>query len=81
MAGQESAVVTSKGQVVIPARIRRRLGIRRGTRLYFREEGTGLMVQPVTDAYIRSLRGSLKSRGKRSMLDTLYELRRSDRTR
>jgi AbrB family looped-hinge helix DNA binding protein len=81
MSSQESAVVTPKGQVVIPARLRRRLGIRGGTRLFFREQGTGLIVQPLTDAYIRSLRGSLKSKGKRSMLETLYEMRRQDRTR
>ena len=34
----ESAYMTSKGQVVIPARLRRKYGLKEGTRLNFVEE-------------------------------------------
>jgi AbrB family looped-hinge helix DNA binding protein len=58
----ETGVVTSKGQVVIPARLRRRFGIKHGTVVVFLEEKDRLVVQPVTQEFIRGLRGSLKSR-------------------
>ena len=32
-----TAIVTSKGQIVIPSKIRRRLNIKRGTKLYIEE--------------------------------------------
>ena len=46
---EASAVVTSKGQVTIPARIREALGIRRGARLMFRVEDDHIVIeQPAT---------------------------------
>ena len=57
----ETAYVTSKGQLVIPARLRRRFGIKPGTRVCFIERGNEIVFQPVTKEYIRSLCGSLKS--------------------
>jgi len=53
--------VTTKGQLVIPARIRRRFGIKAGTRVRFIERGGEIVLQPVTSAAIRSLCGILKS--------------------
>ncbi len=80
MPRDNSAVVTSKGQLVIPARLRRRYGIRKGTKVVFQEDGVRLILQPITDEFIRSLKGSLKpKKGQRSMLDTLYEMRRQER--
>jgi len=38
------ATVTSKGQVTLPASIRKRLGIREGSRLVFLEDGEGVRV-------------------------------------
>ena len=54
------ATVTSKGQIVIPANLRRKHGIRKGTRIAIREDNLSLVLQPITDRYIESLRGSLK---------------------
>ena len=75
----ETATVTSKGQVVIPARLRRRLGIRKGTKVHFIEDGDRLILQPVTVEFIRSLQGSLK--GHPSVLDKLLAERRRERDR
>ena len=55
----EFATVTSKGQVVIPAEFRRKLRIKAGTRVAFHEEQGQLIIQPVTDEFIDSLRGIL----------------------
>lgn len=57
----EAAYVTTKGQLVIPARIRRKLGIKPGTKVCFVERGGEILFQPVTKEYIRSVCGMLKS--------------------
>jgi AbrB family looped-hinge helix DNA binding protein len=75
----EKGVVTTKGQLVIPARLRRRLGIRKGTRVSFQEDCGRLIVQPVTDEYIRSLRGSLGTGGR--VLKALLEEKKRERER
>jgi len=73
----ETGVVTSKGQLVIPARLRRRFGIRKGTVVSFAEEKGRLVLQPVTPEFIRSLKGSLK--GERSCLEELLSARQRER--
>ena len=71
------ATVTAKGQIVIPARLRRQLGIRKGTKISIQREKHNLILQPLTEDYIRSLRGSLK--GEPSLLEALLEDRRRER--
>ncbi|MEX2607937.1 MAG: AbrB/MazE/SpoVT family DNA-binding domain-containing protein [Kiritimatiellia bacterium] len=56
----DTAIVTSKGQVVIPAKIRRSLDIRQGTRLVFNQKEGTFEVRPITGAYIDSVRGMLR---------------------
>ncbi|MGE3151538.1 MAG: AbrB/MazE/SpoVT family DNA-binding domain-containing protein [Nitrospiraceae bacterium] len=58
----ETAYVTTKGRLVIPARIRHRFGIKPGTKVCFVERGNEIIFQPITKAYIRSLCGMLRSR-------------------
>jgi AbrB family looped-hinge helix DNA binding protein len=57
----EAAYVTTKGQLVIPAKIRRKLGIKRGTKVYFVERGNEVLFQPVTKVYVRGMCGVFKS--------------------
>ena len=58
-----SAYVTSKGQLVVPSYIRRRYGIKPGTRINFVEEGGRIIFQPVTREYIDSFCGAFKPKG------------------
>lgn len=53
-------VVSSKGQIVIPASLRNKLGIEAGTRIAIQEEDNHLVLRPITEAYISSLRGFCK---------------------
>jgi AbrB family looped-hinge helix DNA binding protein len=73
----ETSVVTTKGQLVIPARLRRRFGIKKGTRVTFLEDAGRIIVQPVTHEFIRNLRGSLK--GEPSALAALLAERKRER--
>lgn len=50
-------LVTSKGQLVIPAALRRKYGIGEGTRMVFQDLGAGILLTPVTDEVVRGLRG------------------------
>lgn len=60
----EKATVTVKGQVIIPAKIRRKLGIKKGTRVTFTEKNGEVILRPVSDEYIESLAGLTGTRGK-----------------
>jgi len=71
------STVTTKGQLVIPSKLRRKYGIRKGTRVAMIEEDSRIILQPLTREYIRSLRGSLK--GEPSALKVLKEGRQQDR--
>jgi AbrB family looped-hinge helix DNA binding protein len=73
----EMVTVTSKGQLVIPSKLRKKFGIRKGTRVSVTEEGNHLVLQPITPEYLDSLRGILKGDG--SAMKFLLEERKRDR--
>jgi AbrB family looped-hinge helix DNA binding protein len=58
-------IVTSKGQVVIPSQIRRRLGVKEGTYLEIDidEQAKRIILTPITREYVHSLRGKYKGKG------------------
>ncbi|MEW6286713.1 MAG: AbrB/MazE/SpoVT family DNA-binding domain-containing protein [Chloroflexota bacterium] len=58
-------VATSKGQVVIPSKIRRKLGIKEGTYIQIDLDDVNkrIILTPVTREYIHSLRGKYKGKG------------------
>ena len=70
-------LVSSKGRVVLPAALRRRLGIKAGTRLQVTEESGGLKLQimrSAVSAEVGSLAGLIKlpSRGVPRDLGNFY---------
>jgi AbrB family looped-hinge helix DNA binding protein len=54
---------TSKGRIVIPSSIRRRLGIKEGTRIKVEAKGTEIILTPITRKYVHSVRGTLRGKG------------------
>ncbi len=58
-------VATSKGQVVIPSKIRKQLGIKDGTYLQIDVNTVTrqIILTPVTREYVHSLRGKYKGKG------------------
>lgn len=71
------STVTTKGQLVIPSKLRRKYAIHKGTQVAFLEEENRLVLQPLTPEFVRSLRGSLK--GEPSALKLLLEDRKRER--
>lgn len=54
-----SSVISSKGQIVIPANLRKRYGLKEGTTVTFREDRGRLVLEPSNFAAIYALQGSL----------------------
>jgi AbrB family looped-hinge helix DNA binding protein len=69
---------TVKGQIVIPAALRRKYGIKNGTKIIITDIGDAITLKPVTEQYLKNLQGSLKGKGG---LKTLVEERRNDKER
>lgn len=74
--------ITKKGQIVIPAKLRKKYGIEAGTTIHVKDEDGKIVLTPITREYIRSLRGIIKpKKGQKSALEMLEEERRADRIR
>ena len=71
-------IVTStiKGQIVIPAAIRARFKIKKGTQINIYDDGNRIIVEPLADDLIEQGRGMLKTRGK--ILKALVEDRKKE---
>lgn len=71
--------VSEKGQIVIPAELRRALGIERGTKLEMRKKAGLIEIEPLPKHPILLLRGKLK--GRKSLTKELLEERARERER
>jgi AbrB family looped-hinge helix DNA binding protein len=71
-------VATSKGQIVIPASIRQKLGIKEGTRIQIvvNENTHEIILRPITREYVHSVRGKFKGNG---LLQALMADRKKER--
>ena len=56
---------TSKGQIVIPSSVRRRFGIKEGTRIQIEvdDKANLIVLKPITRQYVHSLRGKYRGKG------------------
>ncbi len=73
----ETSVVTIKGQIVVPAKIRKKFNIKKGTKVAFIEQNGRLIVQPLDKDYFESLAGILGTKG--DMLQSLMEDKKRER--
>ena len=70
--------LTERGQTVIPAEIRKRYKLKKGTKLVWLDNGKTITVIPIPDDPVEALRGSGKGEG---LLAKLLEERKKDRER
>ena len=52
------SIISSKGQIVIPAHLRKRYGLNEGTTVVFQEDRGRLVLEPGNHAAIYALQGS-----------------------
>jgi AbrB family looped-hinge helix DNA binding protein len=66
--------VSTKGQLVIPAEMRASLGIEPGSRIAITQDGTKLVLEPVSESLVEQTRGMFS--GKPSLSTELSRQRR-----
>ena len=67
--------VTIKGQVVSPAKIRHRLGIKKGSKFHVEERNGEIILRPLNREYFERMSGILKGGG---LIKALKESRAED---
>ena len=72
----ETSVVTVKGQIVIPVRLRKKVGLKKGTRVFLEEREGDIIVHPATPDFYERTFGALKGGG---LVKSLEESRRKDK--
>ncbi len=73
--------VSSKGQIAIPAALRKQYDIKKGDHLIIRESEEGFMVLTMAEQELLKLRGRLKNDDQRSLVEDLLEERKNERRR
>ena len=66
-----TTTITSKGQIVIPSSIRKRLKIKPGMKFALQEQGNKIVVEPINEHYFDQFVGILK--GTNATRDLLKE--------
>ena len=56
----ETSVLTSKGQLLIPKRLRNKYGIKSGVRVAFIETSAGVILKPMDENFFNQFVGMLK---------------------
>jgi len=71
---------TTKGQIVIPSSLRRKLGIKTGTRIQVEldEENAQIILRPITREYIERMAGMFRGE---PLLEDLVRERKLDKER
>ena len=62
----DTSIVTVKGQIVIPSRMRRRMGLKKGTKVSLVDRGEEIVIRPLTKDYFEKMAGVLKTGGRLS---------------
>jgi AbrB family looped-hinge helix DNA binding protein len=75
-------VISSKGQVVIPAELREEYGLDKGTPAVWTDEKGRLVLTPITERRLDEIMGSLRpGPGEPSAFEMLFEERQRQRER
>lgn len=69
--------MTVKGQIVVPAKLRRKLGLKKGAKVAIIEDEHGFLVRPLDRKYFDQFAGILPGKGKATK--ALLEERKRER--
>lgn len=65
----KASTVTTKGQVVIPALLRKKVGIKPGTTVFLEEKNGDVVIHPATPNFFERHYGLLKGKGLIKLLE------------
>ena len=71
--------MTVKGQILVPAKIRKRKGMKKGTTIIFIEREDDVVIKPLTKDYFEKYAGMFNDKG--NELDILLEERKKDKAK
>lgn len=74
----EKTVMKRKGQIVIPVKLRKKVGMKEGTRIFLEEKSGDIVLHPATPEFYDKTCGILKGSG---LVKALEKSRREDRER
>ena len=73
----ETSVLTSKGQLLIPKRLRTKYGIKSGVKVVFEETAKGVLITPMNEQYFKSFAGILKGG---NLADDMKKMKEEEKT-
>ena len=73
----ETSVLTSKGQLLIPKRLRTKYGINSGVKVVFEETPRGVLITPMNEQYFKSFAGILKGG---NLADDMKKMKEEEKT-
>lgn len=74
----ETSIVTVKGQIVIPSKLRKKAGLKKGTKVFLEEKNGDIIVHPATPEFYERIYGFLKGGG---LIKSLQEIRQREKER
>ena len=74
----EKSTITVKGQVVIPVKLRRKMGLKKGMRVFVEEKNGDIILHPIMPDFYERMQGIFKGK---DLVKTLEESRRRDKER
>lgn len=73
----KTSTITTKGQIVIPSKIRKRYGLKEGMKVTFIEKENDIIIKPIDKDYFKNLIGITQTHGK--ALKSLIEEKKKER--
>ncbi len=73
----ETSVLTTKGQLLIPKRLRNKYGIKSGVKVVFEETPKGVLITPMNEQYFKSFAGILKGTG--NLKDDMKQMKEEEK--
>ena len=73
-----TSTMTVKGQIVIPAKLRKKAGLKKGTRVYMEERNGDIILHPATPEFYDRACGILKGA---KLTEALQDFRKEEKQR
>ena len=75
----KKVTLSKKGQISLPAALRRRFGLKQGDRLGIEEKGDTIVLRPIPEHPLLNMRGKFQTAGQAKLTALLLQERRQER--